>query len=210
MSFDQAERIKFGIPETVQQAEYKVMGIPENLNGRVVLELFSGDSEHSLRSLVLAAGGDYASVDLGTTQPGAHFVFDVYKINQLFDKGVADYIVMSHPPINNFFPSALERLFIPYPKRDSNLDEKAIIGLLTVCLPHLKPISGSLIAIGAMLTSADVDMIRKLTSHIPNFSRDYRLEVNQSPHRDTYDIRHTFSGPTFPKETAKSVRVVRK
>lgn len=153
-----------------KRALVEVCGPIETMRGKVILELFSGDEEESLKNIIEEAGGEYHSVDLNSDNGGTrHTKGDAYKEVKRYQKGAFDHVIMKSPL---FWAKKENTEGIP-----TIYKPEKVVELLVDCMVLLKNEKDCSVIVGAdgnSFSEADLD---SLNPHLEKMMSDKGLDI---------------------------------
>ena len=160
--------------DSIQSTEVKPgftqLHVPERLNGKKILELFSGDDEHSLQTEIEKRGGTYTSVDLLQGTGDLSFKVDAAKPLPFLPDSF-DYVLMVSP-------SVWQR---------GGIDISKVLDVLRHSLPVLKKEPGSFIGAIMHLDSENRDRLSDAIKKDPTFDNFTPwFEETSTPSRDIH------------------------
>lgn len=153
------------------------LGLPENLAGMQVLELFSGDVESSFKPEVLSrnksVASNYIGVDIAESTGLGHRQGDVYDLVKELPANSFDFVIMNHPPVwyaiadeKKWRRQNANRLTTP-----SLADPEQFMKFLADCTRLVAPKKGNKISIASGFPQQDVEEIwRRAATTIPRYS----------------------------------------
>lgn len=156
------------------------LGLPEDLTGLQVLELFSGDVESSFKPEVLSrskgVASNYTGVDLNESTGVGHINQDVYKAMEDLPINSFDFIIMNHPPI--WYALAKEKKWLAANRNrivtPTLADPDKFMQFLANCTRLIIPRKGNKIAIASGFPDQDIQEIwRRAATTIPRYSNWY-------------------------------------
>lgn len=235
MDKDNLHRIKFGpdiqFGNTIDIGEQlyylRELGIPEDLHGKKVLELFSGGEESSFLHAVQERGGEYHSIDSAEhiTNGTHHTRADVYEeVRRLIASHPQsfDYIIIKHPPIwgKELKVSSLRDVLKNRSRSDkhnwSNLDK--LLDLLTDATQLIKPVRGNSISLIGGSTREDMGALYR-NFYTKVRATDWTLTQSAAIHK-TYRPQRDFLGrivrnpatrdPIMEKVPSHTMQIIRK
>lgn len=148
----ESKLVNFGVLTPMLQASevFHDSGLPDKLDGKVVLELYSGDDELSVVRWVQAHGGRCLTVDSRELhlEPG-HSMSKVQAKLEDMESDSVDYVVANGPPWWNGGKET-----------DSKLDNiDMVIDVLRDSMRVVKNVSGRFVAFGHGFSEADASLI---------------------------------------------------
>ncbi|MGD9129641.1 MAG: hypothetical protein PVJ09_04105 [Candidatus Woesebacteria bacterium] len=199
-------------PEPVAEKAVKEwLQLPEDLRGKCILELFSGDAQSSMMLPIRERGGEYHSVDLGTFNGPNHIIGDAYKLGEYYPLHYFDYIIMKAPPIWGRFLTEKEFKTKKAHELHNLPDLEKIVSLLVTATSRLKEKSGCFVAIACSISKDDLTALyRVLSERIPNFYTDWLISsplVDVASHRLLLRER---GDHILKKEQSTSFKITRK
>lgn len=195
---DENPRIRFVDEPSLEQIKIarEYLLLPEDLSGKKVLELFSGDREASLYAFVTHAGGDYRSLDLRATDIPGHTVGRAENVDQFFPAESFDFIVMNGPVVWGRYLSGAEKLLLPTLEKNYAIIPEKVLAVFQAAMKLLRRQKGNHVSISGGLTTADsTKMHRLIKSKIVNADPNWFVT---SPRINDYttDISHHLVVPT--------------
>lgn len=139
------------------------LGLPQDLTGKHVLELFSGDSASSYASEIVAMNGDYLSVDKNEPAGIRHVQEDVYDLVARQPAHSVDYILMAGPLIWGGVVSErdwTQKNMIIF-STTSLVDPEKFMEFLRACTRTIIPNSGNRVSIIGGFSAGDRDEVRR-------------------------------------------------
>lgn len=194
-------------PQTSDQLRNVLLnefGLPENLAGKRVLELFSGSKSVSMEGWVTERGGDYVSVDnlrMRSADVGAqHMLASAWHLP--LPPETADYVLMNGPTILELKNRSWIERYITHKQNVT----ATVFPLLQESLRVLKRNSGCMVGVAVGLSEADVSYIRKgLRAIIPDINSQFDLSFPLTSVPDADD-----RGVLIPGKYTRSLKIIRK
>jgi len=166
----QAEKLKRYIGDPKEYIFSERLGLPNDLQDRRVLEIFSGRENESFKRILEKKGASYTSLDLRETIPeGKHVKADAYRLP--FKSDSFDHVVMNGPIFWGRSISKLDRsLGRTWRVRDSTIRR------LKEWLRVISKKPGSSVRVSQGFSRVDSDYVKEsLGRQIRNFEEDYDL-----------------------------------